>query len=490
MADLITISSDRDLVAASRAGDADAWAALDQRHRPAVELVARSMRTGGAKARTTTAMDELRRQVQSGELEPDGGDLSSPVTPDLRDVRCRAFAALTGGTVGPALPGPHSGVDDSRRTERPDRLDLVALADAFLLAPWAWQAALWHGVAEARPAAEIGPMLGRSPNDVGAAITAAEAGVYELYVRADAARIGNIDSTSAALVGLMGGYRRGVLSPNDRRRVDDLLARRAPGQPDGLHAARWLAVGDALDSMIPDALVPGLVGRDPHALRTALGVGAGAIGAAGLAAERSERVERSARLGAVLAIVLAIMGAAFLIRNPFDGLNASFVEDLIAAGDEEGGTSTSATTVPASATTQGPVDTIEDRVDLVFPGARQGAVYVPGQSLLDLSAELIQTEPFVAGGTGEIAAVITNHAAGSVSVRFDVRTTAGLRLVENEVVGATCGTASGGFTTCSFSLGPRASSTLTLVFELDRSLLGSVSIVPSIPGRALDVVIV
>ncbi len=495
MAELTTISNDRDLVGAARAGDAGAWEVLVERHRPAVERVARLTRSAGPTTQVDAALEQVHADVRSGAFDPDALDPSEPASAHVRDVRCRMYGAVTGGSVGPALLSPHQRVEDVRRSEVPDRRDLVALADAFLLAPWTWQTALWHGVVEGHPAAEISAMLGRSPNDVTAAIQAAEAGVFELYVRADAARIGDLDSTSAALLGLVGGYRRGVLSPIDRQRVDDLLERRTEGSPSGIHAARWLAVGGELDTLLPDALVPGLVGTTPANLRVALGVGAGAVGAAGLAAARSARVQRSARLGAVLAVILAILGAAFLIRNPFDGLDASFINELLGSSngaDVDAG----ATTVPPATTPGGDldgqdaIDTIDDRVDLVFPGARQGAVYVPGQALLDLSAVLALDRPFVAGASGSITAAITNNASDPASVQFDVRTTPGLRLAATQVRGATCSPSPGGVTTCRFGLGARATTTLTLVFDLDASLLGTVSIVPSIPGRALDVPIV
>ncbi len=493
MAEPSTISNDRDLVGAARSGDDEAWEALVDRHRPAIDRVARAIRPPGSTARVDAALGEVLASVRSGDFDPDSLGRPEPATAQLRDVRCRMLAALSGAAAGPALPAPHQLVDEARRTEVPDRRDLVALADAFLLAPWAWQTALWHGVVEGRAAAEVSPMLGRSPNEVTAAVHAAQAGVFELYVRADAARIGDLDSTSAALLGLVGGYRRDVLSPTDRRRVDELLERRTDGSPDGIHAARWLAVGAALDTLLPDALVPGLVGTSPAALRAALGVGVGAVGAAGLAAARSERVERSARLGAVLAIILAILAAAFLIRNPFDGLDASFINDLIATStvpdDSTTGTTLSPTTTVVGDGEEA-IDTVDDRADLVFPGARQGAVYVPGQELLDLSMVLSRDRPFVAGGTGSVRAAITNHAESAASVQFDVRTTPGLSLAAEQVRGATCSRSPGGVTTCRFTLRPRDTATLTLVFELDESLLGTVTIVPSIPGRALDVEIV
>jgi hypothetical protein len=528
MAEPITISSDRDLVEASRSGDDSAWAALLARHEPAVTRVARSLKSAGASKRSSTALAEVHRSVVAGEV-----DIDAVVTgaPQIRDVRCRALAALTGGSVGPMLPPPGQRVDDGHRTEDPDRQDLVALAAAFLAAPWAWQTALWHGRAECRTASEIGPLLGRSANDVNATLQGAEAGLFELYLRADAARISDLDSTSAALLPLIGGHRRDVLSPTDRRRVDELLERRTAGDPQGLHAARWVAVGASLDSMIPQAFVPGLVGQSVERFWAVLGVGGAALGTAALAAARSERVQRMARIGAVAAIIVAIVGAAFLIRNPFDGLDASLISDLEASsttvpdgdgandadgdgiddaddadGDgiidaDETATTVGAGAVPGDGTgdgtggsagtgTNGGVDGIDDRVDLVFPGARQGAVYVPGQELLRIRAELGAESDFVAGGTGALGLAITNDDDDIALARFEVRTTAGMRLMSPDNGSGVCRSTGGGPATCWITVRPGATVSLTLVFGLDADLRGDVTITPSVPGRALVVPIV
>jgi hypothetical protein len=382
---------------------------------------------------------------------------------------------------------------------------------------------LWHTLAEGRTATEVGPLLGRSANDVNATLLGAEAGLFELYLRADAARISDLDSTSAALLPLIGGHRRGVLSPMDRLRVDDLLERRTEGSPDGLHAQRWMAVGASLDSMIPNALVPGLVGQSPDWLVAVLGAAGTAVGAAELAAARSERVQRSARIGAVAAIIVAILGAAFLIRNPFDGLSASLISELIAAdatpGDDGSNTDDTGTdgtgtdgaddvaagadsVPPGQESTDGTVgvdgpdgsnsgaDTVDDRVDLVFPGARQGAVYVPGQELLQLRAVIRAESDFVAGGTGTLSAAITNDAATVAHVRFDIRATAGIRLVPSGDGAATCRSVDNGTPSCSFTLLPGSTTTLTLVLGLDETLVGDLTIVPTIPGAALRVPIV
>ncbi|MET0909246.1 MAG: hypothetical protein ABWZ99_07230 [Ilumatobacteraceae bacterium] len=526
MAEPITIWSDRDLIGATRRGDDAAWSALVSRHEPAITRVARSMKGAGASKRSSAALDEVHRSVVAGEIDHDAVVTGAP---QLRDVRCRGLAALTGGTVGPMLPPPSQRHDDVRRTETPDRQDLVALAAAFLETPWAWQTALWHGRAERRSATEIGPLLGRSANDVNATVLGAEAGLFELYLRADASRIADLDPTSAALLPLIGGHRRNVLSPSDRRRVDELLERRTEGDPAGLHAARWVAVGGSLESMIPQALVPGLVGQSVERFWAVLGVGGAAVGTAALAAARSERVQRMARIGAVAAIIVAILGAAFLIRNPFDGLDASLISDLDATsssvpgdGPTDGdtpadgdGTDVPKTTDPVPGSgggygagglgsagdtgsggnggadgTGGGVDPLDDRINLVFPGARQGAVYVPGQELLRISAVLSAESEFVAGGTGSLGLAITNDDDKTAYVRFEIRPTAGIRLVSPGDGSGTCRTATSRPASCSITLGPGATASLTLVFGLDADLTGNLEIVPSIPGRALTVPIV
>lgn len=535
MAEPITISSDRDLVDGARNGDVAAWSELVARHEPALTRVARSMKTAGASKRVDDALATVHQAVVSGEIDVDAlahGDAQ------LRDVRCRGLAALTGGTVGPMLPAPNHRLDDGRRTETPDRQDLVAIAAAFVQAPWAWQTVLWHSRAEARTAAEVSPLLGRSANDVTTTLLSAESGLFELYLRADASRISDLDPTSAALLPLIGGHRRGVLSPTDRRRVDELLERRTEGSPDGVHAQRWMAVGASFESMIPEALVPGLVGQSVDRFWAVLGVGGAALGTAGLAAARSERVQRSARIGAVAAIIMAILGAAFLIRNPFDGLNASLISELIAestdsnddgpsadgpdadapaadtplvpddgstggtdtsgtgtGGTDTGGAGTTGTGTGGTGTggtggtgTGGTVDTLDDEIVLAFPDARQGAVYVPGQDLLRLRAELSIGAPFVAGGTGTLGLAVTNDDDEPANVRLDVRSTAGISL--SSASGATCGPIGASVSSCTFTLPAGGTSGLTLVFGLDESLLGDVLIVPNIPGAAIRVPIV
>jgi hypothetical protein len=96
--------------------------------------------------------------------------------------------------------------------------------------------------------------------------------------------------------------------------------------------------------------------------------------------------------------------------------------------------------------------------------------------------------PFVAGGTGTLGVAVTNEDDERANVRLDVRSTAGISL--SSASGATCIPTSAGVSTCTFTLPAGGTSSLALVFGLDRSLRGEVLIVPNIPGAAIRVPIV
>jgi hypothetical protein len=126
----------------------------------------------------------------------------------------------------------------------------------------------------------------------------------------------------------------------------------------------------------------------------------------------------------------------------------------------------------------------------VFPGARQGAVYVPGQELLQLSTVLEARTDFVAGGTGELGMAITNNASDTAQASFDIRATDGIGLASGGGGSATCRPSSVGAPACSFTVLPGATIALSLVFSLDADLRGTLTIAPSIPGAVLSVRIV
>ena len=115
---------------------------------------------------------------------------------------------------------------------------------------------------------------------------------------------------------------------------------------------------------------------------------------------------------------------------------------------------------------------------------------MPGQDLLQLSAVLSVTSDFVAGGNGTLGLAVTNNGTGIATVRMEIRPTSGIGLVSGSGGAATCPRSTGGTASCLFALRPGVTATLNLVFELSDDLIGDITIVPSIPGRALTVPIV
>ncbi len=177
--------------------------------------------------------------------------------------------------------------------------------------------------------------------------------------------------------------------------------------------------------MVPFAIVPGLTGIGVDRYRSAVGAGALAIGASALAARRAERGRRLARVAAGAAVVLAFLAAAFLVREPFGDLDSEIAELLERSTTSvPDGSTTSPTTAPGGP--DSPTNDLPNRIELVFPGVPQGAVYVPGGRALNLGVSLSTPAPVYAGATGTIDVAITNNDTEDASVRFLVATSSGV----------------------------------------------------------------
>ena len=132
------------------------------------------------------------------------------------------------------------------------------------------------------------------------------------------------------IVALLPGYNRGTLADAQRRLVSAHLLGEGgePGRGGGdvdpvgdqggdrggdsgarsgcTDCRRRLALPDAFDAELPLAVVPGLTGLSVERYREALGVVVGVLGMSALAAQRSQRANRWARLGAAMAVVIAV----------------------------------------------------------------------------------------------------------------------------------------------------------------------------------------
>ncbi|MGB0113404.1 MAG: hypothetical protein WBP59_09315, partial [Ilumatobacteraceae bacterium] len=346
----------------------------------------------------------------------------------------------------------------------------------------------------------VATLLGRSASDVAAIEQAADRGLF------DAVMAITLESGSAAVmcrpvIGLLGGYRRGTLPVAQVRSVElhvygpDLAG--VPGsetislpdsgapsdlEPGGCVDCRnRLALGERLRAVVPLAIVPGLVGFDLASYRTAVGAGGAAFGAAVLEQQRSARMTRLAQVGAVAGVVLALLAAAVLIRAPFGDLSSTF-DDFVDR--------TTSTTEPPSETTvpgSGDPQMLPSRIELLFPGALQGAVYVPGGRPLNLAVSLSTAGPVYAGGTGTIDAGLTNNDSEPAAITYFVRTSEGISFDGLAEGAGTCRREDDDGATCSLDVQPGQTRSMSLRFAVADGGPDRLVIDPSISSPSLDV---
>ncbi len=505
MAEPFQLPSDRELVAATRAGSDQAWDELRSRHRDAVAAVARARDRRGADLAADEALAALREAITADSADAASTDFA------IRAVRPRALVCLTGGAYAPIAPDASITADEPssgtvRRAviggEEPDAAmpaadvsaDLAVLATAFGRLSEPWQTVLWHRHVESEPAASLTAMLGRSPTEVIALGSSAERGLFDAYTAVELETEGAISRECRPIVALLPGYHRGTLADAQRREVAAHLGAEGGGASGGdgagggrngcVDCRRRLALPDGFDIALPLAVVPGVTGLSVVRYREALGVGVGVIGASALAAQRSQRANRWARLGAAAVVIIALLGAALVIRSPFDDLDGR-IADLFEQ---------STTTVPlggGSAVTVPPVDTTDaaalpSRIELLFPGVPQGVVYVPGGPAVSLGLSLSAPAPVYRGGTGTIDLGITNELDVATSVTFVVRTSAGVTFDELTEGDAACESAGTAGASCMLDLAAGSRAGLSLRFALDSTVSERLVVVPSIRSNVLD----
>lgn len=515
MAEPFQLPSDRELVAATRAGSDQAWDELRSRHRDAVVAVARARDRRGADTAADEALAALREEITNDSIDPASTDVA------VRAVRPRALVCLTGGSYAPEPPDSSTVVGQTSSSTAPPTwtggegpnaampaveagADLMVLASAFGRLPEPWQTVLWHRHVESEPAASLTAMLGRSPTEVIALESSAERGLFDAYTAVELATDGAVSHDCRPIVPLLPGYHRGTLADAQRRQVEahlgaeedgtsgagggrgDARADRsgAGGASSGcVDCRRRLALPDAFAVVLPLAVVPGVTGLSVGRYREALGVGVGVIGVSALAAQRSRRANRWARLGAAVVIILALLGAALLIRSPFDDLDgriADLIEQSTTTVPPGGGTGT----VPPVDTTD--TSALPSRIELLFPGVPQGVVYVPGGPAVSLGLDLSAPAPVYRGGTGTIDLGITNERDVATSVTFVVRTSAGVTFAELADGDAACESAGTAGASCVLDLGAGSRAALSLRFALDSTVSDRLVVVPSIRSNLLD----
>ncbi|GAA2429147.1 hypothetical protein GCM10010191_48050 [Actinomadura vinacea] len=220
-------TSDAVLISRIRAGEVDAFGTLYERHAGAARRLARQLAEGEAAedaVHETFAkiLDVLRR----------GGGPRSGFRPYLltavrrtvydrhrRERRLQSTDRIE--MYDPGVPFVDPALEGLERS---------MVARAFQSLPERWQAVLWHTEIEGAKPADVGPLLGLSPNGVAALAYRAREGLRQAYLQMhldDPSAGSDPGATAAAVDGrcrpvldMLGAYVRGGLARRDSRTVE------------------------------------------------------------------------------------------------------------------------------------------------------------------------------------------------------------------------------------------------------------------------------
>jgi RNA polymerase sigma factor (sigma-70 family) len=211
--------SDADLIAASRTGDAAAYAILYQRHVAAAHGLARQLVRGQAEADDVVAetfakvLDLLRRGGG-----PDGAFRPYLLTAvrraayDRHRAERRQVVTDEMEAFDPGVPFADPAVADLERT---------MIARAFASLPERWQAVLWHTEIEGARPAEVASLLGLTANGVAALAYRAREGLRQAYLQMHLS--GAVRDECRPVAAKLGAYVRGGLAKRDAATVADHL---------------------------------------------------------------------------------------------------------------------------------------------------------------------------------------------------------------------------------------------------------------------------
>ncbi len=207
--------SDAELIAASRTGDAAAYAALYQRHVAAAHGLARQLVRGQAEADDVVAetfakiLDLLRRGGG-----PDGAFRPYLLTAvrraayDRHRAERRQVVTDEMEAFDPGVPFADPAVADLERT---------MIARAFASLPERWQAVLWHTEIEGARPAEVASLLGLTANGVAALAYRAREGLRQAYLQMHLSGAARAECRPVAAK--LGAYVRGGLAKRDAAAV-------------------------------------------------------------------------------------------------------------------------------------------------------------------------------------------------------------------------------------------------------------------------------
>ncbi len=218
---------DADLIAASRTGDAAAYATMYQRHLAAAHGLARQLVRGQAEADDVVAetfakiLDLLRRGGG-----PDGAFRPYLLTAirraayDRHRSERRQVVTDEMEAFDPGVPFADPAVADLERT---------MIARAFAALPERWQAVLWHTEIEGSRPAEVASLLGLTANGVAALAYRAREGLRQAYLQMHMSSA--VRDECRPVAAKLGAYIRGGLTKRDAAAVAAHLDQCADCQP-------------------------------------------------------------------------------------------------------------------------------------------------------------------------------------------------------------------------------------------------------------------
>jgi RNA polymerase sigma factor (sigma-70 family) len=294
------LATDAELISAARAGDGIAYGVLYERHVDAATRLARHI------VRDDADVDDVVAETFARVLSTirNGAGPTEAFRPYLLTTARRvAFDQMR--TQRSQVPSDVADLPEPAATQADEALESLErslVARAFMALPERWSAVLWHTEVEQTRPAEIGLLLGLSPNAVAALSYRAREGLRQAYLQlhlSDRAR-----PACLPVAAKLAAHVRGGLSAREARKVDRHL-RRCQDCSSAHAELTWI------NSTLRRAYVPVLLGL-PSAAEAAHAAAAGLAGIGGaVRAGGPAHVGGAARLGSAARSV-----SQALLRHP------------------------------------------------------------------------------------------------------------------------------------------------------------------------------
>ena len=282
--------SDAELIAASRAGDSDAYAELYNRHVDGARAAARAL--SRSKADTDDVVAEAFSRVLSTLRRGGGPDVS--FRPYLLTAVRHSFYDRTRKAKREELSDePDDIVSLAALDASLSGEDRAMVATAFATLPERWQLVLWHTEVEGMTPAEVAPLVGLAPNAASALAYRAREGLRQAYLQAHLRT--NVPDECSDCAPKLGAFVRDGLAARERRRVDEHLANCDP-------CRKLVAELEEANGHLKAVLIPLLLGVPAAQYLAGLHAGKGLVSLVRHAPKRQQFVGGAVAAAAVAAV--------------------------------------------------------------------------------------------------------------------------------------------------------------------------------------------